>query len=228
MLKKTSNILLIGDLHCPFDIEGGVKFAQQQYKKYKCTDVIFMGDIIDNHYSSFHETDPDGMGGGEELERAIERLQKWYKAFPNAKVLIGNHDRIVSRKAKASALPKKWVRTFSEVLDTPKWTYGMEFIINDVRYAHGDGFPKANTAMKRDLISTVFGHRHTDFFVQWAVGKNYRIFGMQTGCLIDADSYAMAYGKSFGKPAIGLAVVLENGKLPITIPAELKKGKIKI
>jgi hypothetical protein len=27
--------------------------------------VIFLGDIIDNHYSSYHESDPDGYSAGE-------------------------------------------------------------------------------------------------------------------------------------------------------------------
>jgi len=56
-------------------------------------------DIIDNHYSSFHTTDPDGMGGGDELDFAIQEVQKWVEQFPVADVCIGNHDRIIMRKA---------------------------------------------------------------------------------------------------------------------------------
>jgi hypothetical protein len=72
---------------------------------------------IDSHYSSFHETDPDGMGGGEELELAIKRLARWVEAFPVADVTIGNHDRIISRKAFSGGIPKAWIKSFNEVLE---------------------------------------------------------------------------------------------------------------
>ena len=38
---------------------------------------------------------------------------------------------------------------------------------------------------------------------------------------IDHESYAMAYAKYGKKPAIGCAVVLNNGKLPINLLMEL-------
>jgi hypothetical protein len=44
---------------------------------------------------------------------------------------------------------------------------------------------------------------------------------MQVGCGIDHESYAMAYAKYGKKPAIGCAVVLNNGKLPINLLMEL-------
>ena len=46
----------------------------------------------------FHASDPDGYGAGEELDRAIDRIQKWAALFPVAKVCIGNHDAIVRKK----------------------------------------------------------------------------------------------------------------------------------
>ena len=75
--------------------------------------------IIDSHYSSYHETDADGMGGADELELAINRLKRWYKAFPNADVTLGNHDRIIIRKAQTSNIPSKWIkRVWRGVRDT--------------------------------------------------------------------------------------------------------------
>jgi hypothetical protein len=40
----------------------------------KCTEVVFIGDVIDNHFQSIHETSADGMGGADELEYAIKRI----------------------------------------------------------------------------------------------------------------------------------------------------------
>jgi hypothetical protein len=49
---------------------------------YDCVLLFFIGDIIDNHYSSYHESDPDGYSAGEELDRAIDMIKDWYRTFP--------------------------------------------------------------------------------------------------------------------------------------------------
>ena len=74
--------LVIGDLHEPFCLKGYLQFCKDTYRKHNCNKVVFIGDMIDNHYSSYHETDSDGMGGKAELDLAIKRVGKWYKAFP--------------------------------------------------------------------------------------------------------------------------------------------------
>ena len=58
--KIVNNILVVGDLHEPFTRKGYLEFCKSIYYKYNCNEVVFIGDIIDNHYSSFHDTDPDG------------------------------------------------------------------------------------------------------------------------------------------------------------------------
>ena len=68
---ETRNVLVIGDLHEPFCLDGYLDFCIEQYYTYNCTEVVFIGDVIDNHYSSYHEASADGMGGLDELELAI-------------------------------------------------------------------------------------------------------------------------------------------------------------
>jgi len=97
--SRERRILVIGDIHAPFTLKGYLDFCKDMYARHNCNQVIFIGDIIDNHYASFHATDPDGMGGGDELSLAINHVKKWKKAFPVADVCIGNHDRIIMRKA---------------------------------------------------------------------------------------------------------------------------------
>ena len=58
------------------------------------------------------------------------------------------------------------------------------------------------------MMSTVQGHLHTQCYVEWAVGQNFKVFGMQVGCGIDHESYAMAYAKAGKKPAIACGVVI--------------------
>ena len=60
------------------------------------------------------------------------------------------------------------------------------------------------------MMSTVQGHLHTQAYTEWFVGANFRIFGMQLGCGIDHNSYAMAYAKAGKKPAIGCGVIIDG------------------
>tara|TARA_R110000851_G_scaffold300252_1_gene456356 strand:+ start:375 stop:1094 length:720 start_codon:yes stop_codon:yes gene_type:complete len=207
IIKKESRILVIGDLHEPFCLDGYFEFCKETYANYNCNRVVFIGDVIDAHASSYHEQDPDGMGGGDELTLAIKKLKKWHKEFPNAKIMIGNHDRIAYRKAFSGGIPKRWMKPFEEVLETPTWSYLESIEIDNVLYEHGEG-GQAQTKAKNNMMSSVCGHTHTEAYVKWLVGKKFKVFGMQVGCGVDSTAYATAYAKNFKKQAIGVGVVV--------------------
>ena len=218
--KKETRVLVIGDLHEPFCLDGYLEHCKDVYAKWNCNRVVQIGDVIDNHYSSYHESDPDGMGAGDELEFAIKKLSKWYKAFPKATVIIGNHDRMVMRKAQTSSIPSKWIKSYKEVLEVPNWTFTERYVKDGVQYVHGEG-GTARTKCRADMMNTVQGHLHTQAYCEHYVGQNFRVFGMQVGCGINHETYAMAYAKYGKKPAIGAGVILNNGKLPINLLMEL-------
>jgi len=204
--KQDRRILVIGDIHAPFTLCGYLEFCKETYAKYNCNQVIFIGDIIDNHYASFHTSDPDGFGGGDELDIAVEVVKQWANAFPVADVTIGNHDRIIMRKAFDSQIPSRWIKSYNEVLGVD-WNWTERIVYDSVQCVHGEG-GTARTKSKNDLMSTVQGHIHTQAYCEWAVGRNFKVFGMQVGCGVDGDSYAAAYAKNFKKQAIGCGVVL--------------------
>lgn len=222
--NDTNRVLVIGDIHAPFDLDGYLDFCKETYERYNCNKVVFIGDVIDNHYSSYHETDADGMGGGAELAFAIKKLAPYYKAFPEAKVMWGNHDRLIMRKAQTGGIPAEWIKSMSEVLQVPKWEFMYDYYLDGVRYTHGDGSGKAKSACVRDMQSTVTGHYHTDFYVNYHVGANRRVFGMAVGCGIDDRTYAMGYAKGGKKSAIGCGVVLD-GTTAIAVPMKLEDKK---
>lgn len=212
--NSEKRVLVIGDLHSPFIRHGYLQFCQEIYYKYNCNKVVLIGDIIDNHFSSYHETDPDGHSAGAELLKAKEEIANWYKAFPVAKVCLGNHDLIPYRKAMTAGMSASWIKTIDEVLDVPGWEFSEEFIIDGNMYCHGTG-RKARQRAKSDLISVIQGHYHSESYIEYFVGKHYRIFAMQVQCGVDDKAYAMAYGRHFNKMHIGCGVVLEDGDLPI-------------
>ena len=222
LTKKENRILVIGDLHEPFCLDGYLDFCKETYQNFNCNKVVFIGDVIDNHYSSYHESSADGLGGKYELEQAIKKLSKWYKAFPIADVTLGNHDRIIIRKAQTSNIPSKWIKEYRDVLETTKWNFVTDVYYDGVRYVHGDKSGKPRMAAKRDMVSTVSGHYHTDFYVEWLFGKTRAIFALATGCGIDSKSYAMGYMQGGKKEAIGCGVVL-GGHTAFNVKMNLNK-----
>ncbi len=221
---KKDNVLVIGDLHAPFIRDGYLEHCIETQQKYGCDTIVLIGDVIDNHYSSYHDQDPDGFGAGEELDRAIKKLKPWHEAFPNAKVCIGNHDAIVARKVFSSGLSNRWVKDYDEVLGTEGWDFQQQHVINDVMYVHGTGCSGKgiNKRVREWQCSIVQGHIHTEAFVDWYCNKDKKLFAMQVGCGVDDRSYAMAYAKNFTKKYIvSCGVVLDKGTLPIVVPMNI-------
>jgi metallophosphoesterase superfamily enzyme len=144
---------------------------------------------------------------------AIDRLKRYYKEFPVADVILGNHDRLIMRKAQTSAIPKKWIKNFKDVLEVPTWNFTERIEYDGVQYIHGEA-GTARTKSRADMQSTVQGHLHVQAYTEYSCGRNFKVFGTQTGCGIDFTSYAMAYAKAGKKPAIGCAVII-GGHTPI-------------
>jgi len=220
------NRLIIPDLHSPFVKKGFLEHCVQAYHEYQCTKVSFLGDILDNHFSSFWKTDPDGLSAKDEIDLAIEILQPWYSSFPEAEVCIGNHDARIRRQAFDAGISEKWIKNYSDVIETPGWIWDDYFDHFDVRYIHGDGPGGAtNGAFNRMLhwrISVVQGHFHTSSYTRWSVSEKDRLYAMQCGCGMDYKVYAAAYGKkSQKKPVIECAVILDNGRIPVHLPMYL-------
>lgn len=213
----TATTLLVGDLHEPFSHNDYLRFCKTVEKNFECTQVIFMGDVIDNHYSSFHPTDPDGLGGKDELNYAIKKLKAWHSAFPNATVLEGNHDRIVKRKLFDAGISSKWFKEYTEVLETPTWKFVDKIETKDILFTHGTGIGSMTGLYNKALHSrksVVIGHIHSEAMIRYVDSK---VFTMIVGCGIDNDAYAFEYNKAFPKPPIVSCGVLINGNKPIIL-----------
>ncbi len=190
-----------------------MEFCKKQYDRFNCNKVIFAGDLLDFHAQSFHDSDADGLSAIEELNLAIKKLQKWYSVFPEATILLGNHDRIVARKLFKVGLSQRWMKPLEEVLEVPNWRFVEELIHNDILYVHGEG-GTARTKAKQEMVSVCQGHLHSEGYIEFMNGgKN---FALQVGCGIDFSSYAFAYAKRDKKPILSCAVILD--KSPILIP----------
>ena len=126
---------------------------------------------------------------------------------------------MASRKAMTGGIPKQWIKSYNEVLNTPNWNWVESIVYDEVLFEHGEG-GQARSKAKNNMMSSVCGHTHTEAYVQWFVGKKYRVFAMQTGVGVDHKSYAAAYAKNFKRQAIGCGVVI-GGKTAINCMMEL-------
>lgn len=211
-----NNVIFIGDLHAPWILDGYLDWCKEEQEKYNCGTVIFSGDLLDSGSWSYHEHNPDGLAPRDELRAAKNQLKYVYKLFPEATSLLGNHDLLVSRKAKTAGLSQEFIKDYPSLIEAPKkWSFRHQYYKNNVLYKHGDVGDAFKCAVE-SRMSTCQGHVHSKTFVQWSVSEKDAIFGLQVGCGLDRDQYAFDYAKPFNKkPIISLGLVLESGTVPL-------------
>lgn len=209
-----SKILVIGDIHAPCERDGYLAFCQDIKKQWQCKEVVFIGDVVDWHAISFHAKHPDSPGPKNEYLLTLQSVQKWYKAFPRAKVCIGNHDNRPVRLGADRNIPEVLIRDYAAMWKTPKWEWADDFTIDDVYYFHGIGYGgihPAYNAARQMAMSVCMGHAHSTGGVAWFVNPHRRWFGMDIGCGIDDSKYAFAYGKACKrKSVISCGVVIDG------------------
>jgi predicted phosphodiesterase len=212
---------IVGDLHTPFSHCMYLKFCQDVFAAWRVNRVHLIGDVADHHAISQWESNPNGRSAEDECLEASAEIEKWYKTFPKATVSIGNHDERHFRLAGKHGLPVRYLRSYAELWDTPKWDWQFEHNHDGVIYTHGTGCSGQTAGIKLAIQrrnSVVLGHTHTYAGVVFHSNPNSRIFGLNTGCGIDCRAYAFAYGRDNPvRPVLGCSVVLD-GEHPIFIP----------
>jgi predicted phosphodiesterase len=209
-----SRVLVVGDIHEPVTHPAYLRFIKDLRDKWKPTKVVLIGDVVDHHGISFHAKNPDCPGPKDEMEQTLQGIKKWHREFPEAEVMIGNHDERVHRLAATVGISKKFLRDYAEVWETPGWEWKMETRIDGVRYLHGtgaSGMRPASLMAQQSAMNTVIGHVHHAAGFQWAAGPAHRLFGLDTGCGIDREAAAMAYGRdTVRKPMLGAGLVIDG------------------
>jgi len=206
---------VVGDVHLPFELDGYLQFCIDNFIKHKVTDIVFIGDLIDNHAISRHINSTKAMSPVQEYELALKKIKKWTIAFPKAKFCIGNHDSIPSRQLADLGIPPLFLKDYKSLWNLPsEWEIDVEFIIDDVCYFHGINSGGKDGAMNTAIfnrMSTVQGHSHSFLGCKYVANKRDIVFGMNVGCGIDVDSYAMEYGKNYiKKPTLGCGIVYSS------------------
>ena len=109
-----TRVLVIGDLHLPAEREDYLDFCRKLKRKYKTTETVFIGDVLDHHAVSFHDKPPEADSAAEEYAKFTEKLKSWKKSFPSAKVCIGNHDERVHRLSASVGIPSMYLKEYKD------------------------------------------------------------------------------------------------------------------
>jgi predicted phosphodiesterase len=218
---------IISDTHIPYELEGYLQFCIDTFKREGVNRVVHIGDGIDHHAMSFHDSEPSLKGVNGERIDAIERLQPWFDAFPELTYIRGNHCKIPARQlTKLGMDPNVYMRPLGAVYNFPKgWKEEDRIIIDNVMYHHGEtagGVNGFRNDAKDRMMNTVSGHNHSNLGISYTACDHRMVWGMAVGCGVDASHMAFAYGKNFKrKPTVGCGVVKENGTMPMVFAMPL-------
>lgn len=223
-----SRVLIIGDTHAPAMLPGYVEFLQETHARFSCDRVVHIGDVVDWAAISYHRTPLTPTTPEDEYHEALEQVAEMYEAFPSLQVTLGNHGALPWRRAADVGLFPELLKDPATMWRTPGWVWLERYEdleIDGVIYRHGDkalgGAHAAYRNAMAEFRSVVQGHHHSQLGVSYHANSNIRVFGLQTGCGVDAHSAAMAYGQVYSqKPLIGCGVVIE-GREAHAIPMDL-------
>lgn len=219
---------IIGDFHAPYTHPMYLDFCRDMFELLRCDKTHAVGDVTDNHAISFHEKDPNLHSHKGELSLARRELKPWHDTFPGSTVTIGNHDDLPARQIQAMGICNDYVKHPNEVFGTKTWIWDWEFEIDGVLYTHGTGLSGKHAAYNfcvERRKSVVIGHLHSNADYKFHTNADSRIFGLSSGCGVDAKALAFAYGKfQVKRPTLACAVVID-GVQPISIIMPCANGE---
>lgn len=228
MKAKDKRILVISDLHCPYQHKDAFKFLEAVKKEFKPTRIINIGDEVDNHGISFHDSDPDLLSPGDELIAAQKAIAELEAIFPEMDLVHSNHGSLSYRRGKAGGIPRHFLKDYNDVLGVGDgWNWYEEIIVKaharqDIIFKHQFSANILKAAEQMGC-SCVQGHYHSKFEISYTSSPRSINWGMTVGCLIDSKSLAFEYNKLQTKrPIIGVGVI-ENG-LPKLVPMILNSN----
>lgn len=214
-------ILVIADTHFPHHVKNTIPFLRAIKRAHNPDIIVHLGDELDCHAMSFHDTDPDiEYSASGELKKAKKSIKCLEKLFSGMYLLNSNHGSMVYRRAKADGVPRHYLKSLAEVYETPKWFWYDDLVLQtkrgDIYCCHGKS--KAYGKLCKEMgMSAIQGHYHSLLEVTNHKAPNGMRFNAFAGSFADVDSLAMAYGKNFvNRPILGCILINKHGK-PNTI-----------
>jgi predicted phosphodiesterase len=208
---------VISDTHFPFVHPNYIHFLKDTFKQYAVTRIVHIGDLCDNHAISRHLTETDADGALTEYGQAIKCVREYVEAFKKYQITltVGNHCLIPERQAATLGIPKVFLKGMRELWQLPdNWDICEKKIINGVLYEHGINWLGKHGALDKAInarMSCVIGHSHSFAGCNYQSNSESLIFGLNVGCGVDIDAYAMRYGKyNKNREVLGCGIVFDS------------------
>lgn len=222
------NCIFISDTHAPFHHRDTLRFLSAIKSEYDIKIAKSVGDVVDNHFSSFHPIEYGTLSAEEEHKQAKKFVQQLHELFPKMTISLGNHCIMSSRKAKEAGIPLDHIKGYNDMYEISGWRWV------DKDYFQVDKYNSCLMvhSMSRNTLSnakthshhSVQGHHHGTFGIEYFADTEVLRWSMTVGCLIDVDSPAFNYSRGYtnNKPIIGCGVLIDN--LPAVVPMQLEKS----
>lgn len=223
-----SRVLLISDLHIPYHHQDAIAFLTHLKQKYNPTRVICLGDEVDGHALSFHDSDPDLPSAGDEIRQALPVIAELFKLFPKMDILESNHGSLVWRKAKVFGIPKHYIKSYNEVLGVDsgwKWSFDLTVDLPNGQkcYMHHGKTSNIIQLSQQMGMNATQGHYHETFKIDYWGNSTGLYWGMQCGCLIDDNKLAFNYNNvNIKRPILGTGLIINS--MPVLEPMVMDKN----
>ena len=220
-------ILVISDQHIPYQHPQMLDFLKGIKRKYKPTRIINIGDELDHHALSFHDSDSDLPSAGDEHKLALKTIKEMEELFPKMDLVHSNHGSLAYRRAFSTGIPKAYIKDYNDFLEVGKgWKWHEDITIDTpsgkVYFCHGK-VSNITKLVQQYGLSCCSGHYHSSMKIEYVSRPDALTWGLQVGCLVDKDSMAMAYGRVFkDRPIIGTGIIIDG--FPKLLPMVLNKG----
>ena len=221
------NTLIISDTHAPYHHRDTLAFLDALIAEYDLVEAKHTGDIVDNHFGSFHDIEQGTHSPQDEHRLACRFIKKLEERFPELTVVLGNHDILSERKATRAGIQLPHIRSFNDRYDV-NWNWVDEdyFKIdqyNDCLLVHSIATSTLANATKFSHCS-IQGHHHSSYGIEYFSDKQTLRWSATAGCLIDQHSPAFNYARRaiLKRAIIGCMVIVNN--TPILTPMRLTKS----
>lgn len=219
--KRYNKILVIGDVHTPFQDDDLLEQIHDFNRKFKADLVLATGDMLDQKAFGVYPKSPKDDSPALEFEKATKACIQIGKMFPKMTILNSNHDRRYLKRISEAGIPSKMVKTLKELIPNEGWTWHLGpdplVINNSIACVHGDEL-QGRPILKAEKLgyNLIQGHTH-QASIQYSQTFDKKLWALDAGCVVDAKSAAFDYASGYlSKIWTGYGFV-ENG-VPHLVP----------
>lgn len=211
--------LITSDHHLPYVNDKFWKDFPRLLKFYKPDNIVFNGDLIDNHAVSHHKPDNDAMSHHDELIKSQDMMNNIFDLTKKYPVFytIGNHEPRIEKVCADNHISRACLKSLRELYSIPSnWTIKDKHLIDNVLFVHGQSPVKHKTSLMYGK-STVQSHYHSLLEVSYMQSETQRLFSCFSGSCADDNSIGLSYAKNvLCKSAYGAIIIIDN--IPQVIP----------